>query len=328
MTQLSASPNHFLSPGLQLTAERLQDCGVTPALNGLSIDGNGFQLAIKTSGASQQSSVLLGSTDGPQSSVTDLDPLDDNLVGLESLGGQTPRVECPNDLDDGGYSIHIQHDADSSNNRAIPVSFVLDNPTIWNPLLSPLAQLQGLPIGQPQVVPDYTNQVIIPSASWGGSFSVSQTASPMPNFGNTSPLHNRRPPPPVSSPSSPASESSFRKGGDLSPAAQQAQNFPELGNSPIGSGHEILQAAHSGKYPQRVVNPKGVSERTLAAAEANRKREAKFQCHICNNSQTSKQNLESKFFSLLCAEIPITYRQSRPYRIQTFTVEAFPVPIP
>lgn len=58
---------------------------------------------------------------------------------------------------------------------------------------------------------------------------------------------------------------------------------------------DALQAGHAGHV---VVNPKGVSERTLAAARANRKREAKFLCPVCGNSQTSKQNLDSKSYIL------------------------------
>ena len=41
------------------------------------------------------------------------------------------------------------------------------------------------------------------------------------------------------------------------------------------------------------------SNRTLTAAAANRKREAKFHCPICSDSQTSKQNLQSALLFLM-----------------------------
>jgi hypothetical protein len=229
-----------------------------------------------------QSSMLLGSmfaTENSQS--TDLDPLELDVNDLQAPA--SGLVTYPED--DGTYNINIVSADNSVQNVPIRVN-LQEYETPWE-LLSPLSALRGLPVDHisgggnlgEQLNPSH---VSIQPADWA---VLSQPAiSP-----TLSPLNDNRPSPHGSTASNSA-------GIPESPFHGTNQQHRRFHHDATPSMHTPSEVIHSGQYPGQIVNPKGVSERTLAAAKSNRKREAKFQCPICGNSQTSKQNLESTSF--------------------------------
>jgi hypothetical protein len=144
-------------------------------------------------------------------------------------------------------------------------------------------------LGDEQFRDPFTGVAIQP-VNWNQPFTHSQAVSPSPS--NVPSLHDSRSSPQIASESDVVTpESDFREG------SSQPTRFRSFDNDAINSAHSALEAMHSGQ-PHGIVNFKGVSERTLAAAKANRKREAKFCCKICGNCQTSKQNLDSEHYQL------------------------------
>lgn len=266
----------------------------------LHLEESGLQLAHSAKGPgtlrSQQSSVLLGSNSGSQNSQSaHLDPLDlDNkLTDLEHFDGQLSTNDTAG-FSEEYHGININIVSATAGNQNVPITVALDAQQTWDPAyqyqLSPLTQLQALPISYEGDVSDYQQMfgVVIEPTNWALPV-VPQTASPSPS--NT--CSDRRLPsltPSVSrTPLSP--EAVFHGGNDHQ---GRFRNYKH-GNMTGSEAQEALEAMRAGQQPRSIVNPKGVSERTLLAAEANRKREAKFRCDICGNSQTSKQNLESEY---------------------------------
>ncbi|KAF9450055.1 hypothetical protein P691DRAFT_502006 [Macrolepiota fuliginosa MF-IS2] len=281
-SQLPVTPDQFDQTGGQ--SPMIHRTGASPELGDLKLlDDYAFQMipTVKAQ-CSQGPSVLLGSTAGSENSqLTDLDPLDDTFTGLEQLHGQSSVVEPVANFHD-RYNIAIE--ADASGVHSVPIT-AFDTSTLNSDrnLLSPLGQLQALPVDEGSSV-HYQRQmqgVFFQRAGWG--------ASQDPGILDTCSfeIDNRRPV--LASPL----PFTFREGGGQRQAG--FERFHSSRNTTAESVHDVLQDISTGQ--REVVNPKGVSERTLAAAEANRKREARFRCDVCGNSQTSKQNLENHIMS-------------------------------
>ena len=258
--------------------------GTTPDVTKLSLNSPtnyeefGFRM-VRPSRDPRQSSVLLESSsslESPQSSV-DLDPLDlgNQLVDLNGQGpssiGTTSSLR--------NYNITVlpaQNVGHSTSVKVIP------DDTTWDSdiLLSPLKDLDGLPLEYPTV--EEFPGVIIQPTHW------CQTASPAPNKSQTISDHQ---PPHVR----PASNSALIPTSPHPTCNSQTTRCHAYENDASSSVHCALRDSQTEQH--RIINPKGVSNRTLTAAAANRKREAKFRCAICSDSQTSKQNLQSALLS-------------------------------
>ncbi|KXN86071.1 hypothetical protein AN958_10547 [Leucoagaricus sp. SymC.cos] len=281
----------LLSPGIYGA-----ETGTTPDLTGLNIyEDLGFGLAPSFKGTAGQS-VLLGSNTGSENPQdTNLDPLEfgDALADIGHLPGPAPAAAPVTELvEDGPYNIRIVPDPNSEI-QGIPVT--VDNQSMWPPgLLSPLSALHSLPIergaGGGHNLNDHFSGVAFQPSTWDGHFDFPSTNTPS---SAVTPLNENRTPPQLS----PRINSDLvpNHGATYRTVNPQSTHFPNFGKDVSRSPGSQGEAAPSGQ-PQ-IVNRKGVSERTLAAAEANRKREAKFHCHICGNSQTSKQNLDNHIAS-------------------------------
>lgn len=258
-----------------------ESTGATPALNALNIEDSGFQLTTPTDGLvplrRQSSSVLLGSNFSSQNSQrAHLDPLElgDDLTAIDAHASNAASL----DEDYGNINISIVSDDPYPHN--VPVTVALDSQFGgWNAPLSPLTPFQAIPMTHDATLQNSMYGVAIGPANWISSVPPS---APSPNINVAPSPHGER-----SESLTPPSSQNVLSPDDL---------FRGANNQTYESAdpQEALEAVRNGQ-PHVVVNPRGVSDRTLAAALANRKREAKFCCSVCGNSQTSKQNLDSKF---------------------------------
>lgn len=238
----------------------------------------GFRM-VRPSWDPRQSSVLLESSsslESPQSNA-DLDPLD---LGnqLVDLNGQGPSFTgTASSLRN--YNITVlpaQNVGHSTSVKVIPDDTTCDSDI----LLSPLKDLGGLPLEYPTV--EEFPCVIIQPTHW------CETASPAPNKSQAISDHQ---PPHVR----PASNSALIPTSPHPTCNSQTTRCHAYENDASSSVHSALRDSQTEQH--RIINPKGVSNRTLTAAAANRKREAKFHCAICSDSQTSKQNLQNHIYS-------------------------------
>jgi len=252
--------------------------GLAPDLTGLSLNSpNSYdEFGFRMAGHSQDprhSSVLLGSgqkLENSQSSA-DLDPLDLGKQLLDLSGQGSSFTGSTNSLRNVDYNMtifsagHIDH--------STPAKEISDDAS-WGPdlLLSPLNDIGGLPLEHPTI--EEISGIVIQSAQW------CQTASRTPNTSQG--ISDHQPSPHVH----PAS--------NLSPYPTRDSQITHCHKYEDDSSSSVRSALEGTHVEQsKIINPKGVSNRTLAAAMANRKREAKFHCYICGDSQTSKQNMES-----------------------------------
>ena len=252
--------------------------GLAPDLTGLSLNSpNSYEeLGFRMAGHSQdprQSSVLLGSgqkLENSQSSA-DLDPLDLGKKLLDLSGQGSSFTGSTNSLRNVDYNMTIF--SAGNIDHSTPVKEISDDAS-WGPdlLLSPLNDIGGLPLEYPTI--EEISGIVIQSAQW------CQTASRTLNTSQG--ISDHQPSPHVH----PASNLSPHPTCD-----SQITHCHKYENDFSSSVRSALEGTHVEQF--KIINPKGVSTRTLAAAMANRKREAKFQCHICGDSQTSKQNMES-----------------------------------
>lgn len=219
----------------------------------------------------RQSSVLLGSGYKLEKSQysADLDPLDlgEKLFDLSEQGSSFTT----NGLRNVDYDMTIF--STGNVDHSTPVKQISDDANRGpNLLLSPLNDLDGLPLEHPTI--EEISGVVIQSAQW------CQTASRAPTSSQGISDHQ------LSSHVHPASNPSFHPTRD-----DQITGFHNYENDSSSFVRSALEGMHIEQ--SQIINPKGVSTRTLAAAMANRKREAKFRCYICGDSQTSKQNMQS-----------------------------------
>jgi hypothetical protein len=253
--------------------------GATPALTALNIEDPGFQITTPTDGSAslrrQSSSALLGSNFNSQYSHRDLDPLE---IESDLTAFDAPASNATS-LDDEYGDIGINIVSADPYPHNIPVTVVLDGPS-WPAPLSPLTPFQAIQMTHDAALHNMYGVAIGP-ASW-----ISNVPPPAssPNINVTSSPHDER-----SESLTPPSSQNVLVTDDL---------YRRSNNQSYGAAdpQDVLEAVRNGEA-HKIINPKGVSDRTLAAAQANRKREAKFCCSVCGNSQTSKQNLDSKFFS-------------------------------
>ncbi|XP_006459544.1 hypothetical protein AGABI2DRAFT_191490 [Agaricus bisporus var. bisporus H97] len=280
---LPLSPNHYNNTKTNSPMPYNGSTGATPELGALHLEDSGFPLATSAGGLRplerHSSSVLLDSTFNSQNlQRTHLDPLEfeHDLAALDAHTSNTGS------LDEEYNDINISIVSDDPNPHNVPVTVMLDSQSGWNPPLSPL-QFNAIPMDyefdDSALQDDIYRGVTIGRPTW--TLDVSSPV-PSPNINVTYSPHNGRP-------------------ESLTPSSSQTV-FPGTSNQtgtpckyesdPQGA----LEAIRNGQN-DIVKNPRGVSDRTLEAARANRKREAKFWCNICGNSQTSKQNLDNHIMS-------------------------------
>jgi len=221
----------------------------------------------------RQSSVLLGSghkLENSQSSA-DLDPLDFGKKLFDLSGQGSSFTGSTNSLRNVDYNMTIFPAGNIDHSTSVKD---ISDDANWGPnlLLSPLNDIGGLPLEHPTI--EEISGVVIQSTQW------CQAASRTPN--SSQGISDHQPSPHVH----PAS--------NLSPYPTRHGQITRCHNYENDSSSSVRSALEGTHVEQsQIINPKGVSTRTLAAAMANRKREAKFHCYICGDSQTSKQNMQS-----------------------------------
>ncbi|KAJ3557011.1 hypothetical protein NP233_g11845 [Leucocoprinus birnbaumii] len=288
---LPGSPGDWNSLTLSPASYGVQESGATPDLGNLHIgnvsydnpsyDEFSFGLARPITKPSGLSSMLLASNqsfDGSQ----DID--EDLGLGLNSLAD----IPVPAAHGAEGEDISIDIVPAGNNLQNVELKVNLEDDSDYFPpsfLLSPLKNVHTLPLNYPSGSVGNDQHVFLqPSLPWEVDMSFSPNVSPAASSPSAShEIFSPHVKPSVNSAPIPGSPYASTPGGSTNPLPSE------------DTARTMLEAFRSGQTP--IVNAKGVSERTLAAANANRKRVAKFHCDICGNSQTSKQNLENHVLS-------------------------------
>ncbi|KAJ3563642.1 hypothetical protein NP233_g8810 [Leucocoprinus birnbaumii] len=298
---LPGSPGDWNSLTLSPASYDPRETGATPDLGNLHI-GNGydkqnydefsFGMVRHIAKPSGLSSMLLSSSqsfDGSQ----DIDDLELGLNSLADMPMPAPDMRPIHEAESTDINIAIVPAGNAGETVPLKVDLVNASDFQWDRnLLSPLPSVNTLPVAGDHY---YTGRiendqhVLVPGFGWGYDMSLTADGSPL-TSGHLTSCEN------VSSPHvTPSASSAPIPGSPYTTPASSINPLPSEEGDVASTARSFLEAYRTGQT--QVVNTKGVSERTLAAANANRKREAKFHCEICGNSQTSKQNLENHVLS-------------------------------